>query len=77
MMKFFTILACTILASPAVAQDKMTLLLDWFVNPDHGPIIVAEELGFFADQNLEVDISPPADPADPPKLVAAEQVETS
>ena len=31
-------------ASPAAAAaDKLTLLLDWFVNPDHAPIIVAEQ----------------------------------
>jgi putative hydroxymethylpyrimidine transport system substrate-binding protein len=53
----------------------MTLLLDWFINPDHGPIIVAQEKGFFADQNLEVQIVAPADPADPPKLVAAGKAE--
>jgi putative hydroxymethylpyrimidine transport system substrate-binding protein len=62
-------------ASPAFAQDKMTLLLDWFINPDHGPIIVAQEKGFFSDQNLEVEIVAPADPADPPKLVAAGKAE--
>ena len=22
--------------------DRMTVLLDWFVNPDHGPLIIAE-----------------------------------
>lgn len=59
------------LAGPAMAADKMTLLLDWFVNPDHGPIIIAQENGYFADQGLEVEIIAPADPADPPKLVAA------
>ncbi len=63
------------LATPAVAQDQMTLLLDWFVNPDHGPIIVADQLGYFADQDLEVEIIPPADPSAPPKLVAAGQGE--
>ena len=31
--------------APAAATDKITLLLDWFVNPDHGPIIIAEEKG--------------------------------
>ena len=74
-MKFIAILVSFLLASPAVAADKMTLLLDWFVNPDHGPIIVADELGFFADQNLEVEIVAPADPSDPPKLVAAGRAE--
>lgn len=59
------------LALPAMAQDRMTLILDWYVNPDHGPIIIAQEKGFFADQGLEVQIISPADPAEPPKLVAA------
>ncbi|MDG2405187.1 MAG: ABC transporter substrate-binding protein [Paracoccaceae bacterium] len=75
MIKLNTLLVCLLLASPAAAQDKMTLLLDWFVNPDHGPIIVANEKGFFADQNLEVEIVAPADPSTPPKLVAAGQAE--
>lgn len=58
-------------ALPAQAADKMTLILDWFVNPDHGPIIVAQEMGYFADQGLEVEVIAPADPSDPPKMVAA------
>jgi len=53
----------------------MTLILDWFVNPDHGPIIVAQELGYFADAGLAVEIIAPADPSDPPKMVAAGQVD--
>lgn len=64
-------MAIAMLASPAMAADQMTLLLDWFVNPDHGPIIVAQEKGYFAEQDLEVEIIAPADPSDPPKLVAA------
>ena len=63
-MKKILLIAVFMVANPASAQDKMTLLLDWFINPDHGPIIVAEEKGFFADQNLEVEIVAPADPAD-------------
>jgi putative hydroxymethylpyrimidine transport system substrate-binding protein len=74
-MKKILITALFMTAGPAFAQDKMTLLLDWFINPDHGPIIVAQEKGFFADQNLEVEIVAPADPADPPKLVAAGKAE--
>lgn len=70
-----TVAVALMAAAPAVAQDKMTLLLDWFVNPDHGPVIVAQELGYFADQNLEVEIIAPADPSDPPKLVAAGQAD--
>jgi putative hydroxymethylpyrimidine transport system substrate-binding protein len=58
-------------AGPAAAADELSLILDWFVNPDHGPILVAKERGYFEDAGLEVEIIAPADPNDPPKLVAA------
>ena len=71
-MKITTLTAVlSLAASPLMADDKMTVLLDWFINPDHGPIIVAQEKGYFSEQDLEVEIIAPADPSDPPKLVAA------
>jgi len=45
------------------------------VNPDHGPIILAEELGYFEKAGLEVEVVAPADPSDPPKMVAAGQAD--
>jgi len=57
--------------APAAAADDLTLLLDWFVNPDHAPIVIAKEKGYFAEENLNVEIVPPADPSAPPRLVAA------
>ncbi|MXN65414.1 ABC transporter ATP-binding protein [Stappia sp. GBMRC 2046] len=59
------------LAAPAKAADKLTVLLDWFTNPDHAPIIIAQANGYFADVGLDVELIEPADPALPPKLVAA------
>lgn len=71
-MRHFTFAATlALLAQPALAEDKVTLMLDWFVNPDHAPIIVAQQKGFFKDEGLEVEVVAPADPSDPPKLVAA------
>ena len=67
-------LALSLAAAPARAEP-LTILLDWFLNPDHGPIIVAEEKGFFAEEGLEVRLIEPADPNDPPKLVAAGKAE--
>lgn len=66
-------------AAPAVAQDtqKVTILLDWFVNPDHAPLVVAKEQGYFTDNGLDVELVAPADPNDPPKLVAAGQAEVA
>jgi len=49
----------------------LTVLLDWFVNPDHAPLIVAEQQGWFEQAGLEVTFVEPADPSLPPKLVAA------
>ena len=69
------ILILLLTANNLAAKDKMTLLLDWFINPDHGPIIIAKEKGYFADQNLEIEIIAPADPSAPPKLVAAGQAD--
>ena len=39
------------LLTQAQAADKVELLLDWFVNPDHAPLIVAQQKGFFAARN--------------------------
>lgn len=65
------LLAATTL--PASAQDRLTVLLDWFVNPDHAPLVVAKEKGFFARHGLDVELVEPADPSAPPRLVAAGQ----
>ncbi len=67
-----TIAALALLNPPAAeAAEKLTLILDWFVNPDHGPLYVAEEKGYFAEAGLEVEMIEPGDPNDPPRLVAA------
>ena len=74
----FVLLALTgvvLTPRPAVAAEEMTVLLDWFVNPDHAPLIVAAEKGYFADAGLQVKLIAPADPNDPPKLVAAGKAE--
>lgn len=63
------------LTSPAAAQDKLTVLLEWFVNPDHAPLVVAQELGLFEKAGLEVELLPPADPSIVPRAVASGQAE--
>jgi putative hydroxymethylpyrimidine transport system substrate-binding protein len=72
-----SLIAIALILAPALARaaDKLTVILDWFVNPDHGPLVVAQEKGFFAEAGLEVQLVAPADPNDPPKLVAAGQAD--
>lgn len=60
---------------PNSAPQKLTVMLDWFVNPDHAALVIAQEKGFFAAQGLNVELQTPADPNDPPKLAAAGKVD--
>ncbi len=64
-------LALALSAAPAAAADKLTVLLDWFLNPDHATLVVARDKGYFAAEGLEVELIAPADPSAPPRLVAA------
>lgn len=70
-----TLLLATTIAAPALAAEKVTLMLDWYLNPDHAPIIVAEQIGAFKEQGLDVKIIPPSDPSLPPRLVAAKKAD--
>lgn len=51
--------------------QHLTIILDWFANPTHAPLFVAQQQGFFKQQGLDVNIIAPANPDDPPKFVAA------
>ena len=68
-----------LLATPALvraqAPEPMTVLLDWFVNPDHATLVIARDRGFFRQAGLEVTLVPPQDPSAPPRLVAARQAD--
>lgn len=68
-----SVAAALLASAPVQAAEKLTVLLDWFTNPDHAPVITAQTLGFFEAEGLEVELIEPADPAMPPKLVAAGQ----
>lgn len=60
---------------PARGAEKLTVLFDWFVNPDHAPLYVALEKGFFKDKGLEVELITLSNPNDPPKLVTADKAD--
>lgn len=67
----------TLISFNALAEENknITLMLDWFVNPNHGPIIIAQEKGYFHDEGLNITLQEPADPSLPAKLVAANKVD--
>jgi putative hydroxymethylpyrimidine transport system substrate-binding protein len=74
-MKKLIILASLLLFATTAQAEKLTVLLDWFVNPDHAPLFVAQEKGFFKARGLDVEFIAPSNPNDPPKLVAAGQAD--
>ena len=73
LIKHIIAISMITLAPLASAQQKLTVLLDWHVNPDHGPLFVALERGYYKAAGLDVDLIAPSDPNDPPRLVAAKK----
>ncbi|WP_404377866.1 ABC transporter substrate-binding protein [Vreelandella aquamarina] len=54
---------------------QLTLMLDWYLSPQHASLIVAKERGLFAAQGLEIELLTPADPSIAIKLLAAGEVD--
>nr|WP_246054813.1 ABC transporter substrate-binding protein [Paracoccus gahaiensis] len=71
----FATLALPAHAQTTAAETDLTVMLDWFVNPDHAPIVLAQELGYFSEAGLAVALVTPSDPNDPPRMVAAGRVD--
>ncbi len=74
MKKFFAyLLFCFSLS--AYADQPIRVLLDWLPNPNQAPLFIAKQHGFFKAHHVDVELIAPADPTDPPKLVAANQAD--
>lgn len=56
-------------------RQPLSLTLDFYPNPDHAGIYVAQKLGYFEDAGLDIQIHTPSDPAAPLKLLAAGQTD--
>jgi putative hydroxymethylpyrimidine transport system substrate-binding protein len=53
--------------------QPLSLTLDFYPNPDHAGIYMAQKLGYFEEAGLDVSINAPSDPSAPIKQVAAGQ----
>ncbi len=51
-------------------RESLSLTLDFYPNPDHAGIYMAQKLGYFEEAGLDVSIATPSDPALPIKEVA-------
>lgn len=57
------------------AQEKLTLILDNFPNPNHAPIVIAKQLNYFKAVGLDVELMDPTDRTDQPDWVVAKKAD--
>jgi putative hydroxymethylpyrimidine transport system substrate-binding protein len=75
------VIALVLSACGAKSEDvnpttqPFSVALDWYPNPDHAGLYVAQDKGYFKDAGLDVSLDTPSDPALPIKLVAAGKVD--
>jgi putative hydroxymethylpyrimidine transport system substrate-binding protein len=62
-------------SSRAEPPDTLVLMLDWYVNANHAPVLHAQASGAYAARGISLQVQEPADPNDPPKLAAAGKVD--
>ena len=62
-------------AAQAAPGEKITVILDWLLNPNHAALFTAQNSGAFARAGLDVTLVSPSDPDSPARLVAAGQAD--
>ena len=60
-------------ATPTPATTKIRVALDWFPWSNHSGLYIAKENGYFAEENLDVEIYVPNDPSTVLQTVGAGQ----
>jgi NitT/TauT family transport system substrate-binding protein len=63
--------AAAFLASPAVAQDQVTLQLKWVTQAQFAGYFVAKDKGFYDEEGLDVTIKPGGPDIAPEQVIAA------
>lgn len=62
--------AMALAATQAMAADKVTLQLKWVTQAQFAGYYVAKEKGFYAEENLDVEIKPGGPDIAPPQVIA-------
>ena len=73
MIRSFTLAILLLIMASSASAKPFRVLLDWFINPDHGALILAQARGYYTEAGLDVKLIEPADPNDPPLLLAAKK----
>lgn len=56
MLRMLITLGAILLAGPALAADKVTLMLNWYVYGEHAPFYYGKEKGFYAANGIDLEI---------------------
>jgi putative hydroxymethylpyrimidine transport system substrate-binding protein len=51
-------------------MEQITLGLEWFLNPDHVPFVVADERGYYEEEGLELELWEPPEHYDTLEMLA-------
>lgn len=76
MLKTFgTMLLLCCLSFSLFAAKPLSIILDWYPNPDHAALLYADAAGYFTREGIDVKLIAPSDPTLGLKMVAAGQAD--
>ena len=75
MRSVFAALFAVLLAGPAFAADKVTLMLNWYVYGEHAPFYYGKEKGYFKEAGIDLEIQEGRGSGTVTQVVAAKTVQ--
>jgi NitT/TauT family transport system substrate-binding protein len=75
MLRLLAMFFAVLLAGPALAADKVTLMLNWYVYGEHAPFYYGKEKGLYAAEGIDLEIQEGRGSATVTQVVAAKGVQ--
>ncbi|MDI1347035.1 MAG: ABC transporter substrate-binding protein [Pseudolabrys sp.] len=75
MLRLIVTLGAMLIAGPALAADKVTLMLNWYVYGEHAPFYYGKEKGIYAANGIDLEIQEGRGSATVTQVVAAKTVQ--
>ena len=58
-----------------MTTQKISFLLNWEATPYHTPLFLAQSLGYFKDEGVQVAILEPNDPSDVTEMIGSTKID--
>lgn len=75
MFRLIATIFAILLAGPALAADKVTLMLNWYVYGEHAPFYYGKEKGIFAAEGIDLEIQEGRGSGTVTQVVAAKTIQ--